>query len=178
MSETQKSRHTLKIQIQYTLPQTVGDPRGHSGCPSTTRERSMQKRNAERRHKEDHHTLIYRMDMETATAAAMFAATCCCYYIISIATRSSSKHHPTRTLSKEEIIQLRHKHFSKSLSVSFANSNPLLIVKVSGQHQTVLLFVYDYYRSGYACHVPFSPRSVLSSLSSSTHTHTRATERA
>jgi len=38
-------------------------------------------------------------------------------------------------MSKEEILQLRHKHFSTSLSVSYANSNPLLIVKVSEKAQ-------------------------------------------
>ena len=90
-------------------------------------------------------------ERETITAAAMFAVTCCCYFVLAASTAGRTRHRrqftrrrgsansitndETKMMSKEEILQLRHKHFSTSLSVSYANSNPLLIVKVSEKAQ-------------------------------------------
>lgn len=75
-------------------------------------------------------------ELETVTAVAMFAASCCYVVVMSRKERplSSASTIPSDdhgTLSKQEILRLRRKHFSSSLSVSYANSNPLLIVKVS-----------------------------------------------
>ena len=72
----------------------------------------------------------------TATAALLFAASCCCYVAVAIQRKKSKSSTPppvSPTLStlstKADILALRHKHCSSALSISYANSNPLWIVR-------------------------------------------------
>jgi hypothetical protein len=51
-----------------------------------------------------------------------------CYLLHRSLTFSSSRAVPA--IPKERVLTLRNKYFSKSLSVSYANSDPLMIVKV------------------------------------------------
>jgi hypothetical protein len=65
-------------------------------------------------------------------SAAVFLASC--GYSLVLARQKSAaslvSSSTTRLASKAHVLALRRKHFSSSLSVSYANENPLMIVKV------------------------------------------------
>jgi hypothetical protein len=78
-----------------------------------------------------------RMEVDPSLAAlasaAVFLASCGYSFVVArqkIGTSRCSAAASTHLHSKANVLALRRKHFSSSLSISYANSNPLMIVKV------------------------------------------------
>ena len=63
---------------------------------------------------------------ESGFAVALFIGTA----LLSLIPRKNETEDKVTHLSKEEVLRLRQQLFSKSLSVSYENSNPLMFMKV------------------------------------------------